>query len=375
MTRLAGLMLLLTLAAMLFAPSAEAGEFPNTWYQGQERLAAHVELEGTKAPALTVGEWVGPAFSDDDMKDQIVIVDFWATWCGPCIAGMPKNTKLAEKYADQGVKFVGVCLSGDEGAMAKIAEDNGADYPNAFVDGKQVENDWPVSWYPTYAVIDRKGVVRAIGVSSERVDDVVETLLSEEAAAEGRVRVPPTWLEGTDEKRARLEKLEANAANPPAIQATTWHNTETLKLDQLKGKVVVLDFWGTFSDKCIKSIEYHNELHDKYSRDGLVLIGVTATLKSELLNDVIQRYAPNYPICVDDDNKTSIAYQPNGFPDYYLIDRAGKLRIADCENGSLEDAIRALLSETVEPADDAEAKKPAEEASIEEDAGEEVGDF
>lgn len=357
--------------ALLALPVAGAGEFPETWFF--DRPAEHLKLEGAKAPALTVGDWVGPDFSAEDMKGNIVIVDFWATWCGPCIAGMPKNTELAEKYAKQGVKFVGVCISGDEGAMAQIAEDNGAVYPNAFAKGKQIENDWPVQWYPTYAVIDRSGTVRAIGLLPERIDDVVETLLAEEAKQDGRARVLPTWYEGDEQKRERLKDLEANADDPPALQAASWHNTEALELDQLKGKVVVLDFWATFSPKCIKSIEYHNELHDKYKADGLVFIGVCATLKSELLDEVLQQHAPRYPIMVDDSNKTSIAYQPNGFPDYYLIDKAGRLRVADCTNATLEDAIVALLAETKldEVAPDAdEAEGEAEPAGEDAAAGE-----
>ena len=358
----------------LFALPASADGFPKTWYF--DRPAEHMKIEGSKAPALTVGDWVGPEFSVEDMKGNIVIIDFWATWCGPCIAGMPKNTKLAEKYAKQGVKFIGVCISGDPDAMGKIAEDNGANYPNAFVKGKQVETDWPVQWFPTYAVVDRKGMVRAMGLLPDRIDDVIETLLTEEAQADGRARMLPAWFEGDDAKRERLKALEETAETPPALAAASWHNTEALKLDKLKGKVVVLDFWATFSSKCIKSIEYHNELHDKYASKGLVFIGVCATLKSELLKEVIDDHAPRYPIMVDDDNKTTTAYKPNGFPDYYLIDKAGKLRIADCKNASLEDAIKALLSEKEKP-DKPEADKGGEvkPEAAEEPAEEEIGDL
>jgi hypothetical protein len=52
-----------------------------------------------------------------------------------------------------------------------------------------------------------------------------------------------------------------------------------------------------------------------------------------------------YPIAADVGGKTDDAYKVNSYPDYYFIDRAGNLRIADCKNGSVEEAIKALLAE------------------------------
>lgn len=365
MTRHRMMLFALTFLLCFSTQAASAGDYPDTWYF--DRPDEHTALEGTAAPELTVGKWVGAEFKKEDMKGNIVVIDFWATWCGPCIAAMPKNTKIAEKYADQGVKFIGVCLSGDESQMAGIVKKNGAKYPNAYVDGDQVSKDWPVTWYPTYAVVDRKGVVRAIGLTPDSVEKVIESLLLDEAAAKGIVRVNPAWLEGDTQKRARLSELEKNSDNPPPLAVKGWQNSKPIKIADQKGKVVVLDFWGTFSPSCIKRIEYHNELLDKYSSQGLVFIGVAATLGGEKVGDIVHEHGIRYPVCVDVENKTNISYGPNGFPDYYLIDKSGKLRIADCTNASLEDAIAALLSEKIQEEegkdDKASAKKDQKPAA------------
>lgn len=350
--------LLTALLLLVFATPALSGEFPDNWYW--ERPVEHTKFEGIEAPALGVGEWVGGEFDVANMKGSIVVIDFWATWCGPCIAAMPKNTELAKKYEKDGVKLIGVCTSGDAEKMPTIVSDNGAKYPNAFAKDGQVEKDWPIQWYPTYAVVDREGIVRAIGLKPDSVDDVIESMLAEEADKSGKVRIRPNWLEGGDEKRARLKRLEESPEQPPALSVDSWHNSEPIKLEQLKGKVVVIDFWATWSGPSERAIPKHNELFKKYGKDGLVIIGVCSTLGGEAIAKAIETHGITYPVCVDLDNKTNTAYAPNGYPDYYLIDRTGNLRIADCVNSKLEEAVQALLSEKV--SEDEEEEKPAPEA-------------
>ena len=60
-------------------------------------------------PELELSDWVDEKkkLTADDMKGKIVVVDYWATWCGPCIASIPHNNEVAKEYADKGVVVVG----------------------------------------------------------------------------------------------------------------------------------------------------------------------------------------------------------------------------------------------------------------------------
>ncbi|MBC8108595.1 MAG: redoxin domain-containing protein, partial [Anaerolineae bacterium] len=79
--------------------------------------------------------------------------------------------------------------------------------------------------------------------------------------------------------------------------------------------------------------------------NGLVIIGVCNTKGAERMSQTVNEKGIKYPVAADVNNKTVEAFGVNGYPDYYLIDRAGNLRIADCKNGTVEAAIKALLSE------------------------------
>jgi len=170
----------------LCATRIYAGEFPDSWTwdeTSQGARAAHAALEGKPMPALSVTGWMNGKVEPAAMKGKVVIVDFYATWCGPCMAAIPHNNEMLEKYKDKGLVIVGVCTSskGQEN-MADTVKTKGIKYPTALDPKLASEKAWAVHYYPTYAVVDRKGVVRAIGLQPQHVEAVVQKLLAEPAS-------------------------------------------------------------------------------------------------------------------------------------------------------------------------------------------------
>jgi thiol-disulfide isomerase/thioredoxin len=163
---------------------AEAGEFPDnwTWDDNPQLRAGHAALEGKPMPALDLSEWVNGEVKPADMKGKVVVVDFYATWCGPCMAAIPHNNELLKTYKGQGLVIVGVCTSGHgQEKFATNAKERGIEYPAARDAALKSEKAWAVHYYPTYAVLDRKGTVRAIGLQPQNVETVIKKLLAEPA--------------------------------------------------------------------------------------------------------------------------------------------------------------------------------------------------
>lgn len=169
---------------VLGAPAAFAGEFPDdwTWDDTPGQRAGHAALEGKPMPALDLSEWMNGEVKAADMKGKVVIVDFYATWCGPCLAAIPHNNELLKKYKEKGLVIIGVCTSsrGQE-KMAAVAKQRGIQYPIARDAKRKSEKAWRANYYPTYALVDRKGIVRVIGLKPENVEKVAKKLLAEPA--------------------------------------------------------------------------------------------------------------------------------------------------------------------------------------------------
>ncbi len=112
-------------------------------------------VEAQEAPNFTLTDLNGQKVSLSDFKGKVIIVDFWATWCGPCKMEIPSFIKLQEDYKDD-VVILGISLdkSGPK-AVVPFAKKMNINYPIVYGDGSVVQAYGGVRGIPTTFVIDR----------------------------------------------------------------------------------------------------------------------------------------------------------------------------------------------------------------------------
>ena len=155
-----------------------------------------------------------------------------------------------------------------------------------------------------------------------------------------------------DGKLINLDKSQFKQAND-FTNIAQYINTKPISIDQLKDKVVLVDFWTYSCINCIRTIPHLNEWYEKYSDKGLVIIGIhTPEFEFEKNTDnvksAVQKLGIKYPVLQDNDKKTWSAYQNMYWPRKYLIDDEGYIRYDHIGEGAYketEKVIQSLLTE------------------------------
>jgi len=149
--------------------------------------------------------------------------------------------------------------------------------------------------------------------------------------------------------------LGTSAEKAPELRVSdVWINTDSpLNLKSLRGKVVLIDFWAFDCDPCKETVPRVEALHEKYSKDGLVVIGVHTPRTSDekevpKLRAAVKRMGISYPVMVDAKQKIFADYRCDLWPTQFVIDKKGFIRLSHGGVGKyseIEEAIQSALKE------------------------------
>ena len=152
--------------ALLFAAVASAG-------------AAHAVGVGDPAPALALATAKGEAVALDKLRGQVVYVDFWASWCGPCKRSFPWMGEMQKKYGDGGLTVVAINVDKKREDAAKFLAATPGAFTIVYDPAGSVASSYDVKGMPTSYLVDRAG--RVVAVDSGFRDDA-------KAAWEARIK-------------------------------------------------------------------------------------------------------------------------------------------------------------------------------------------
>ena len=158
---------------------------------------------GKAAPDLSVKTVNGKGeVTRDSLSGKVAIVDFWATWCGPCKQSFPKLEELAKQNQGK-VQVVGISVDDKADGVADFAKSNGATFAIGWDDGHAIANRWKVDSMPTTYILDSSGTVRYIHAGYH--DGEAETIAKELA----------TLSAEPSSGKAKTETASTDSATPP----------------------------------------------------------------------------------------------------------------------------------------------------------------
>lgn len=114
------------------------------------------------APDFALRSLEGPNLRLQEQRGRVVMVNFWATWCGPCRVEMPHLARLYEKYRASGFQLLGVNIDEDPRQAASVANKLGLRFPVLLDTEKKVSRLYDLSTMPSTVLIDRDGRVRYV---------------------------------------------------------------------------------------------------------------------------------------------------------------------------------------------------------------------
>ena len=119
-------------------------------------------LEGQPAPDFALKSSTGENLRLSEFRGDVVMINFWATWCGPCRQEMPLLDQLYQRYERVGFNLLGVNIDDDSRRAMQMIEELGVDFPVLFDDRKEVSRLYDVDAMPVTVLVDREGNVRHV---------------------------------------------------------------------------------------------------------------------------------------------------------------------------------------------------------------------
>jgi thiol-disulfide isomerase/thioredoxin len=182
-------------AALLLALGLTWGRSPAPARAAAAEVKSPEQLEGKPAPDFSLDTLDGKKIKLSDLKKNVVVLDFWATWCPPCRKSLPHVEEVSKKkdLADKGLKVLAVNAQEDKAKVEKFMKDNNFTFTVPMDKDGKVMQDYGIQGIPTTIVVSRGGKVHKVFVgfgddSPKQLDKAIEEAMKEGGGKDAAAR-------------------------------------------------------------------------------------------------------------------------------------------------------------------------------------------
>ena len=346
------------------------GELPKPPGASSIPMAQPSEWIGKPALDFQVTDLKGEPLSLEKYRGQVVLLDFWATWCPPCVAEIPNIKKTYEKYKDQKFQIIGISLDRSKEPLDAFIEEKDLAWIHYWDNTGKIANLYKVQAIPSTFLIDGEGVIQKTNLRGHSLETAVAELVqtnlgkpadtaTETSAARSQAQSVPATKLLKPEITPQKEVQRPQSTHPsewigkpaPNFQVTDLKG-ESLSLEKYRGQVVLLDFWATWCGPCITEMPKIKKTYEQYKDQQFQIIGISLDRSKEPLETYIEKEKLAWVHYWDESREIRTLYGVWGIPSAFLIDGEGVIRKASLGGFDVETAVAELVKENLaKPAD------------------------
>ena len=314
---------------------------------------------GRTPPAFTARALDGREISPADFRGKVLLLDFWAVWCGPCIAELPNLKRVYAKYHEKGLEVVSISLDFRKQTVRSFVKKRKMNWTHIHNASQSRGNDVAIRYnvnvtgIPEAILIGRDGKVITSGTALRGPGLAAAVAQAVKAKTRDSGKSTDAEQAGRDTGQSTRPGHTALGHTAPPMAVQEWRRGKPTTLAALRGKVVLLDIFQIICPGCHRAYPQITRMQKEYRESGLEVVGLAVAFEfhdvqtPEQIRRYVERMKYPYPVAIDRDLiSTFRRYGARGTPFAVLIDRTGRIRYLDFfRTDRVESMIRKLLAE------------------------------